>query len=165
MNSTATSFNIGDGVGDKQYRAILSFNTANLPDTAVVTRATLRIRVYGVLVGNNTPFTWGQGLRVDVCKGTFGTSVLQLTDFNFNNATNCKLLAGTFGNTPVNGWYTVNLISTARPKISLTGLTQFRLRFYKDDNDDNAADYWRFYSGNYATVTLRPTLTIEYYVP
>jgi hypothetical protein len=165
MNATATTFNLGDSTADKQYRTILSFNTTNLPDTAVVTRATLRIRVYGALLGNNNPFAWGQGLKVDVCKGTFGTSALQLADFNFNNATNCKLLAGTFGNTPVNGWYAVNLISTARPKINLAGLTQFRLRFYKDDNDDNAADYWRFYSGNYTTASLRPTLIIEYYIP
>ncbi|MFZ5856181.1 MAG: BMP family ABC transporter substrate-binding protein [Chloroflexota bacterium] len=165
MNATATTFNLGDGTADKQYRSILSFNTASLPDTAVITKVTLKIRVYGALVGNNNPFTWGQGLRVDVCKGTFGTSALQLTDFNFNNATNCRLLAGTFGSTPTSGWYSVNLISAARSKINKVGLTQFRLRFYKDDNDDNAADYWRFYSGNYATATLRPTLIIEYYVP
>lgn len=107
----------------EQYRGILSFNTANLPDTAIITKVTLKIRAYGALVGNNSPFTWGNGLRVDVCKGTFGTSALLLTDFNFNNAANCKLLAGTFGNTPVAGWYSVNLASTSRTKINLTGLT------------------------------------------
>ncbi len=75
---------------------------------------------------------------MDVCKGVFGTTgALQLTDFNFNNATNCKLLAGTFGNTPTLGWYSANLISTAWNKINKIGLTQFRLRFYKDDNDDS----------------------------
>jgi predicted outer membrane repeat protein len=165
MNATATTFNLGDGTADKQYRSILSFNTASLPDTAVITKVTLKIRVYGTLVGNNNPFTWGQGLKVDVCKGTFGTSALQLTDFNFNNATNCKLLAGTFGSTPTSGWYSVILTSAGRAKINPLGLTQFRLRFYKDDNDDGAADYWRFYSGNYTTVSARPTLIVEYYVP
>jgi peptide/nickel transport system substrate-binding protein len=164
MNAAATTFNLGDDTGDKQYRSILSFNTT-LPNTAVITKVTLKIRAYGAMVGNNNPFTWGQGLRVDVCKGTFGTSALQLTDFNYFNATNCKLLAGTFGNTPVSGWYSVNLISTAWSKVNKTGLTQFRLRFYKDDNDDGAADYWRFYSGNYTTASLRPTLIIEYYIP
>ena len=49
--------------------------------------------------------------------------------------------------------------------INLTGTTQFRLYFTKDDNDDNGADYMKFFSGNYATATARPTLIIEYYVP
>jgi hypothetical protein len=165
LDAASTTFNVGDGTADKQYRSILSFNTNSLPDTAVITKVTLKIRVYGTLVGNNNPFTWGQGLKVDVCKGTFGTSALQLTDFNFNDATNCKLLAGTFGSTPTSGWYSVNLTSAGRAKVNLTGLTQFRLRFYKDDNDDGAADYWRFYSGNSTNASLRPTLIIEYYVP
>jgi hypothetical protein len=39
------------------------------------------------------------------------------------------------------------------------------LRFYKDDNDLGAADYWRFFSGDHATASLRPTLLIEYYIP
>jgi hypothetical protein len=89
---------------------------------------------------------------------------LQLTDFNSNSDTNCELLAGRFGKTPVNGWYSANLLSTA-DKIDQTGLTQFRLRFSKDDNDDKLSDYWRFFSGDHATASLRPTLTIEYYVP
>jgi uncharacterized delta-60 repeat protein len=164
MNAAETTFTLGDGVLDKQYRAILSFNTAALPDTAVITRATLKIRVYGRLVGDNDPFTWGQGLGVDICKGTFGARALQLTDFNSNDSTNCKLLVGRFGKTPVNGWYSANLLSTA-DKIDQTGLTQFRLRFSKDDNDDKLSDYWRFFSGDHATASLRPTLTIEYYVP
>ena len=46
-----------------------------------------------------------------------------------------------------------------------TGTTQFRLRFLTDDNNDNAADYMKFFSGNYATASARPTLIIEYYVP
>lgn len=166
MDAASTTFNLGDGTADKQYRAILSFNTSGLPNNAVVTKATLKIRVFGALVGNNNPFTWGQGLKVDVCKNMFGTSnALQLTDFNFYNATNCKLLAGTFGSAPSSGWYSTNLLNTAWSKINTIGLTQFRLRFNKDDNEDGAADYWRFFSGNYATASLRPTLVIEYYVP
>jgi uncharacterized delta-60 repeat protein len=164
MNATEPTFILGDGLLDGQYRAILSFNTAALPNTAVITKATLKIRVYGTLVGNNDPFTWGQGLRVDVCQGAFGTNALQLTDFSFNSTANCSLLGGRFGNTPVNGWYSANLLSTAFDKVNLAGSTQFRLRFYRDDNDDRIFDYWRFYSGNAPTAS-RPQLTIVYYVP
>lgn len=164
MNASETTFILGDGLLDSQYRAILSFNTAALPDTAVITKAALKIRAFGTLVGNNDPFTWGQGLRVDVCKGAFGTNALQLTDFNFNSAANCSLLSGRFGKTPVNGWYSANLLSTAFDKVNIDGITQFRLRFYRDDNDDRFFDYWRFYSGNAPTAS-RPQLIIEYSVP
>ncbi|HNN14909.1 MAG TPA: hypothetical protein PKL78_15210, partial [Anaerolineales bacterium] len=44
LNSNATSFNLGDSAADQQYRAILSFDTSTLPDTAVITSATLSIK-------------------------------------------------------------------------------------------------------------------------
>jgi hypothetical protein len=168
LSSAATTFNLGDSAADKQYRTILSFNTGrNLPDTAVITKVTLKIKrpTTGFLVGNNNPFTWGLGLKADVCKNFFGTTVaLQLADFNYNNATNCKLLAGSFGNAPTASWYSANILNTAFAKINKTGLTQFRLRFSKDDNDDGLADYFKFFSGNAGTAS-RPQLIIQYYVP
>src|SRR6185295_1516944 len=36
MNSSATTFNLGDDLVDRQYRAILHFDTSSLPDTAVI---------------------------------------------------------------------------------------------------------------------------------
>ena len=49
--------------------------------------------------------------------------------------------------------------------INKAGLTQFRLRFATDDNNDNGADYMKFFSGDYASAGVRPTLAIEYYAP
>lgn len=54
---------------------------------------------------------------------------------------------------------------TARPYINKTGTTQFRLRFKLDDDNDNLADYMKFFSGNYTTSTSCPLLIIQYYVP
>ena len=34
-----------------------------------------------------------------------------------------------------------------------------------DDNNDNVADYLRFYSGNAATLSVRPLLIAKYYLP
>jgi hypothetical protein len=117
------------------------------------------------LVGNNNPFTWGLGLKADLCKNSFGaTTSLELSDFNFNNAANCKLLIGTFGSAPTANWYSVNILNTAFAKINTTGWTQFRLRFAKDDNDDGQADYLKFYSGN-ADAANSPQLIIQYTVP
>jgi hypothetical protein len=57
------------------------------------------------------------------------------------------------------------LLTTAYPYINKTGTTQFRLRFKLDDDNDNTADYMKFFSGNYGTVNDRPVLVIQYYVP
>ena len=44
------------------------------------------------------------------------------------------------------------------------GVTQFRLFFSVDDNDDMNADYMKFFSGN-STSGNRPKLIVRYYVP
>jgi hypothetical protein len=160
FNSTATTFNIGDETLDRQYRVILSFNTAGLPDNATIKSVTLKIRKQG-LVGTN-PFTTHGSLLAEIRKPYFGTSAgLLASDFQAA----ASKTAGLFGITPVSNWYSVIIRTASFPYINLTGTTQFRLRFQKDDNDDFGADYMKFFSGNYATVSARPTLIIEYTVP
>jgi hypothetical protein len=161
LNATATTFNLGDGVADKQYRAILSFNTAGIQTNAIITRITLKIRKQTV-VGTD-PFTILGGLKVDIRKPFFGTTVgLVISDFQ---AAVSRAAVGTFSATPVSNWYSAVIGSAGYPYINRTGTTQFRLYFTRDDNDDNGADYMKFFSGNYGTASLRPTLTITYYVP
>ncbi|MFZ5856641.1 MAG: choice-of-anchor Q domain-containing protein [Chloroflexota bacterium] len=160
LDSTSTTFNLGDGTADRQYRAILSFNTTTLPDNAVITKATLRIRKQAP-VGTD-PFTILGGLKVDMRKPSFGAIGLTVTDFQTAAG---RVGIATFGATPVNNWYSAMLNAAGRNYLNKTGTTQFRLYFAKDDNDDNGADYMKFFSGNYATASARPTLIIEYYVP
>jgi len=160
VNASDTTIRLGDDASDRQYRSILSFNTASLPDTAVITSIVLKIKKQG-LVGTD-PFTTHLGLLVDICKPYFGTT-LGLTASDFQ-ALASKGSVGIFGTTPSAGWYTVTLSSTARPYINKTGTTQFRLRFQKGDNDDMGADYLKFYSGNAGTAS-RPVLIIQYYIP
>jgi hypothetical protein len=161
LQSSATTFNLGDHSQDKQYRAILSFNTASLPDNAVITKVTLKIKKQG-LVGTN-PFTILGGLKVDMRKPFFGANAgLVIGDFQ---AAAGKSAVAIFGATPTSNWYSALLNATGRAYINKTGTTQFRLRFLKDDNDDMSTDYMRFFSGNYATVSAKPTLLIEYYLP
>jgi hypothetical protein len=168
QNGAARTFNLGDAKGDKQYRAILSFDTATLPDAAVITNVTLKIKrlVAGFFVGNDDPFMWGNGLKADVCKDFFGAAnSLELRDFNYNSTSKCVSPAGTFGDTPTIYWYTADISDTAFTKIKKDGLTQFRLRFAKDDNDDGSADYLKFYSGNAINQADIPQLIVEYYIP
>ncbi|MEW5831010.1 MAG: carboxypeptidase regulatory-like domain-containing protein [Chloroflexota bacterium] len=158
MDSTANTFRLGDTMRNQQYRSILSFYTASLPNDAVIISAKLSIRKQG-LVGTN-PFDTHGGLKVDIRKGRFGTlAALQLIDFQ---ALASKNLVGTFNKTPANNWYTANLGSQAFPYLNLTGLTQLRLRFAKDDNNDFGTDYMAFFSGN-ASLWAKPKLIVKYY--
>jgi predicted outer membrane repeat protein len=159
MNGAAMTLNIGDDAANKQYRSILSFDTSSLPDSAAILKVTFRIRTNGV-VGGGDPLSIFQGIRLDIKKGTFGTSALELGDFSaaadktygpFNPA-----LSGT-------GWYSLNLTG-GKGYINKTGSTQLRLRYSLDDNNNSIANLLRLFSGN-ATATNRPQLIIEYYVP
>ena len=160
MNSIATTFNIGDDVGNKQYLGLLHFDTSSLPDKAVVTSITLKIMKQG-LVGTN-PFSTHGGLLVDIRKPFFGTTAaLAIADFQ---SLASKPAVATFSATPVGNWFDTTFGSAAYPFINLTGTTQLRLRFTKDDNNDLGADYLSFFSGN-AAAANRPTLIVQYYVP
>jgi len=146
----------------RQYRGILSFNTASLPDTAVITRVILKVKSAGITGGGN-PVTAFQGFMADVRKGTLGTSALQITDWQ----TAANKTVGPFTVTPANGWYTLNLTGAGVQINKLAtagGLTQIRLRFKLDDNNNALANYLSLYSGN-AAAASRPQLIVEYYVP
>ncbi|MEK6751283.1 MAG: MBG domain-containing protein [Chloroflexota bacterium] len=160
VNSTAATFSLGDDNLDRQYRGILHFNTSGLPDTAVVTSATLKIKRQGV-IGTN-PFTILGALRVDLRKPYFGTTI-GLTGNDFQ-ATATKVSTALFNTIPAGGWYSAALNGAGKLNINRTGTTQFRLRFTTDDNNDNGFDYMKFYSGS-AGAANRPQLIIQYYVP
>ncbi len=159
-NSAATTFNLGDDVANKQYRAILSFNTSFLPDNAVITAVTLRLRKQGQ-VGVANPFPTLSTIAVDIKKGNFGAAALQAMDFQ---AAASKSGVLSFTNTLANTWYSRALAAGNLSFVNKFGNTQFRLRFTKDDNNNYKADYLKFYSGN-APVGSRPVLIVQYYLP
>jgi hypothetical protein len=143
-----------------KFRSILDFTTSSLPDNAVITGAILKIKKLSVT--GIDPFTTHQNVIVDISDGPFGVSALQETDFQ---APASMDWAGTILNAPVDNWFSTVLEKTALQYINETGLTQFRLRFQLDDNDDLGADTIKFYSGDSVTLNYRPVLQIEYYVP
>jgi hypothetical protein len=160
MNSAATTFNLGDDISNKQYRAMLSFNTTSLPNDAIITKITLKVKKHSVKGGGN-PISMFQGFRVDIRKGTFGAHALELGDFQapaiktygpFNPS-----LSGT-------GWYSINLTG-AKGYINMTGTTQIRLRFNLEDNNNSVANFLKLYSGNAAVASDSPRLIINYYTP
>ena len=159
LNNAATTFNLGDDAANKQYRAILSFDTSSLPDTAVILNVALMIRKQG-LVGSD-PFSSLGPLHVDVRTGSFGGIPLQVTDFQ---AAASKNVVGAIPKAPVGGWNQKVWTGSVFSFINKTGVTQFRLHFKLDDNNNGMADYIKFYSGN-ASESYRPQLIVEFYVP
>lgn len=158
MNNAATTFNLGDNATDKQYRSILYFNTASLPDNAVITKVVLKLKQNGIVGGGN-PIADFQGIFVDLKKGLFGAATLQLTDFNA--AANKTL--GPVSPPLVSGWYSIAL-TNGKAQINKVGATQVRLGFKLDDNNNNIANFLKLYSGN-AAIASRPQLIITYYTP
>ena len=74
-----------------------------------------------------------------------------------------KYAVGVIQNNPAGSWYWSLLDVTAFPFINLTGVTQFRLGFQLDDNDDLDSDYIKFFSGNSKSAADMPQLLIKYY--
>jgi hypothetical protein len=160
VNSISATFYLGDNAEDRQFLTILDFTTSSLPDNAVVTGAILKIKKLSVT--GTDPFTTHQNVLVDINNGPFGVSALQEADFQ---AAASMDWAGMILNAPVDNWFSAELEKAALQNINETGLTQFRLRFQLDDNDDRGADTIKFYSGDTVTPNYRPMLQVEYYVP
>jgi hypothetical protein len=162
-DTTASTLFLGDDAQKKQYRSLLSFSTKGLPDNAVITKVTLKVKRQGVVGGGN-PVNLFQGFKVDIKEGFFGSSTGLLgNDFQVK----ADMSIGPFKPALVNSWYTLNLTS-AKDYINVLntngGVTQIRLSFKLDDNNNNKANYLSLYSGNAPTAS-RPQLIIEYYVP
>ncbi|MGC1378225.1 MAG: DNRLRE domain-containing protein [Anaerolineales bacterium] len=163
MNSSATVLIVGDDAGNKQYRSILSFNTASLPDNAVITGVTLKVRQQAIVGGGN-PVAMFQGFMFDIKTGFLGAAAtLQPGDFQ-------AAASQTYGPSapaPVGGWYSFNLTNAKlfiNKLATASGLTQIRLRFKLDDNNNAIANYLSLYSGN-APAGNQPQLVITYHLP
>jgi len=116
------------------------------------------------VTGGGDPVAKFKGFMVDMKKGYFGTStLLRASDFQAS----ASKTYGAFKPALSGGWYSINLTS-AKAYINKTsshaGLTQIRLRFKLDDNNNRVANYLRLYSGN-ASTSSRPQLIVTYYMP
>ena len=109
------------------------------------------------------PFSVLGRLLVDVGVPQFGQRPqLERSDFQ---AAATRAGAAAFNPVPSAGWYTAALPAASMGLIDRTGRTQFRLRFALDDNNDAVDNFAAFFSGDAATVSDRPILIAQYYVP
>ncbi len=159
-NGSGTSgLRVGDTNQDRQQKSVVSFDTSSLPDGAVVTGVTLRLR-RGALTGTN-PFTTHGACWADVVSGSFsGSATLQTGDFQAAaTATQVTSLSNAAANLD---WSTGNLNAAGLAAINKVGVTQFRVYFNLDDNDDTGNDYLGYYSGDNGTAANRPQLVVTY---
>jgi hypothetical protein len=160
LNKTATTFNVGDDPRDRQYRSIISFNTASLPDNAIVTSAQIKIKRQGV-VGTD-PFATHGSLLLEIRNGLFSNSLdLDLSDFSAPASSSVQEIFAPL----TSSWYAANLSSSNLIFVNKNGVTQFRLRFDLDDNDDLDADYMKFFAGDATDEATQPQLIVSYILP
>lgn len=164
VNSTDETFRLGDDAANRQYRSILSFQTSELPDNASIVSLMLVIKPKENVGTAGNPRIIFQGFIADIKRGTFGFPALQTSDFQRGS----NITHGTFNGALDEEGYHV-LLTPLKDLINrLTmdhGLTQFRLRFRLDDNNNAIAEQMLFYSGNATSPENRPRLLITYTVP
>jgi uncharacterized delta-60 repeat protein len=159
LNRASTTLNVGDDQKDRQYRSVLSFNTASLPDNAIITGAQVNVKRQG-LVGTD-PFTTHGRLLLEIRNGLYGNDFdLKLGDFAADPS---SILPDSFVGLSYT-WYTARLGYSNLALVNKYGVTQFRLRFNLDDNDDLGADYLKFFAGD-AQDSFQPQLIVTYALP
>lgn len=157
--TTTSALRVGDNNQDRQYKAVVSFDTSSIPDGATIISATLRLR-RGTLSGTS-PFTTHGTCWADVQTGGFsGAAALQAGDFQ---ATATVPQAASLTNAASNGsWSEGSLNAAGLAALDKTGTTQLRVYFNLDDNDDRGTDYIGYYSGDNTTSANRPQLVVTY---
>jgi hypothetical protein len=157
--STTSALRVGDNNQDRQYKSVVSFDTSSIPDGATIVSATVRL-LRGSLTGTN-PFTTHGACWVDVQTGGFsGSTTLQTGDFQ---AAATAVQAASLSNAASNGtWSAGNLNAAGLAALNKTGMTQLRVYFALDDNDDTGNDYIGYYSGENGTAANHPQLVVTY---
>ena len=160
-NKGSMTVRLGDDAHNRQYRGILSFDTSGLPEDGItITNVTLMVRLAGTK--GKSPFLTHGPLLVDLRSGLFKDNIkLQLGDFQ---AVPTSPAVMTVPNTPSVDWYSTTLDISQFSLINRGGVTQLRLRFQKGDNNDEGADFLKFFTGN-ALLDDRPRLIVDYTTP
>lgn len=150
---------LGDDKNNKQYKSVLSFDTSQIPASATIESATLRI-LRGTVSGTS-PFDTHGALLVDIRTGGFnGNVALEKGDFQ---APATATAVASLSKAASNGaWSEGDLDENGLAAIDTMGVTQFRLYFELDDNNDKGDDYLGYYPGDNATAANRPQLVVTY---
>jgi len=125
--NTTSAIRVGDDASKKQYRSILSFNTASLPDACTVATATLSLK-RGTCTTQN-PWDWASAVcQADIIAGFYnGAQALENADFQAVG-TRGSVISGGMSKPASNGaWSTGLLSASGRIGVNKTGYTQMRV--------------------------------------
>lgn len=166
VSSTSTTFRLGDDSSNRAYRQFLSFDTSSLPDNASIVEATIGISRVGNPTGSipiGVPNSVFGDILVDLATPSFGTNALTSSDWE-SSAT--KLAVSKFAWPAFNNGMTIfsRLENPDNDLINRAGKTQFRIRYENGTDGDGVADYMSYATSNNSNSSLRPTLTIKYYI-
>lgn len=141
---------LGRGTDAKYNRALLSFDTSGIPDTATITSATLIVK-YRSASGDPWANPAGNTLTVDVMNGCFGACTLEAADFSTAASASAvaNVLKFTSGTQNSGAFNAAGLAA-----ISKTARTQVRLRF---SQNQSATNYLWIGSGVDATLRVEYT--------
>jgi hypothetical protein len=150
----------GDDNRDRQFKTVVSFDTSSIPDGATIVAATLRLR-RGAVSGTS-PFQTHSACSVDIKSGNGFNGSTTLTREDFQAPADAAQVA-TLSNAAANGqWSEGNVNAAGLVFVDRIGVTQFRISFALDDNDDLGTDYIGWYSGESSTSGNRPQLMVVY---
>ena len=151
---------VGDDRGNRMYRALVSFNTAGLPDHAIVTAVKLKMKSAGI-AGTN-PINARRALSVEICPSTANPEGGHPGVVPPSSAS-CSP-AGTFANSPNSGWYTADLLPSSYSSVSLQGATTVHILLAGTPAHDFPRAYIRFFAPD-ASESDSPVLLVKYHLP
>jgi serine/threonine protein kinase len=160
--SDGESIQVGDDISaGRQFKGFLSFDTASIPDNAIILSAEVRLRRSG---SAGIPYNLGQ-IHVDIApKGGFsGDLSLGIGDFAASVA---SINVATLSETNSNGTWSMALLDEAGVNaLDRQGVTQFRLYFTLPNDGNGDRDWINFSAGDHPTDSFHPQLIVQYELP
>ncbi len=153
---------IGDGVENNQtYKAILSFQTSDLPALAVVQQVQLRLNASDQ---QGRPAQLGQ-IHVDIAPANGFNNSLVLENLDVLAPAVLVNVAVLRQDESDPEWYVADLPDAALAVLNWQGTTQFRIYYTLPNNGDEVSDVMIFVSGDAPRENQRPQLLITYDLP
>lgn len=158
---------MGDTTTRLGYRSVVQFDTSGIPDNAVITSASITFGYQGMSGSNSgwgpTGHTNDIAIYVPSSGSCFGNCYLENGDFEAAvQSTPVGYVVNAANSTPPSPvTYNPVTFTTLLDHISKTGVTEFKVRWYRTSDTDSTSDQLVWYGYG----DIRPTIDVAYYIP